>query len=142
MVTLAVDLSALAFGPLDPMSTPFSLFTTPKAVEARSSVFHLKNRLAWGEPALTILDVRERADFHQGHIQGAISIPLAELATISLLSLEYERDIYVYGETNEQSAEAANQLRSAGYCHVAELDGGLVAWKVAGGAIAGRAKVD
>jgi rhodanese-related sulfurtransferase len=39
----------------------------------------LKERLDWGEPALTIIDVRDRDAFNISHICGAISLPLNEL---------------------------------------------------------------
>jgi rhodanese-related sulfurtransferase len=59
---------------------------------------------------------------------GAIAMPLQELVTQARASLEFVRDIYVYGETEGQTAEAAAQLRAAGFQHIAELVGGLSAW--------------
>ena len=55
-------------------------------------------------------------------------MPMQELVTQARASLEFIRDIYVYGETEEQTAEAASKLRKAGYQHIAELVGGLAAW--------------
>lgn len=98
-------------------------------LKPQSSVQHLKTRLDWGEPALTILDVRDRSLFNANHILGAISMPAAELVHQAADSLESTRDIYVYGETDEQSADAAVQLRAAGFHNVAELKGGLAAWQ-------------
>lgn len=118
------------------MSTLFSFFATAKTVEPRSSVFHLKNRLDWGEPALTILDVRARAAFNRGHIMGAMSMPADELLARPL-DLAKSRDIYVYATDDAEAAEAAAKLRSAGYGNVSVLQGGLAAWKVAEGAIEG-----
>lgn len=91
----------------------------------------LKNRLDWGEPALTIVDVRDRNAFNASHIMGAIVMPMNELVTTARASLELIRDIYVYGETDEQTAEAASKLRDAGYQCIAELTGGLAAWNMA-----------
>jgi len=118
------------------MSDLFSFLITPKTVDAKSSPFHLKTRLDWGEPALTILDVRTRDAFNQSRIKGAISMPLDELMH-QPLRLELERDIYVYGETHEESVAAMEKLKAAGYVNVSELNGGLVAWRVANGAIEG-----
>lgn len=58
-------------------------------------------------------------------------MPMGELIERANDSLEQVRDIYVYGETDEQTAEAASRLRGAGYEHIAELVGGLTAWKAA-----------
>jgi rhodanese-related sulfurtransferase len=105
--------------------------TNPPALKPQSTVEELKTRLDWGEPALTIIDVRDRSVFNQEHIQGAISMPLATLVDAVKLTLEQSRDIYVYGASDEVTAEAANQLRAAGYQQVAELIGGSMAWKSA-----------
>jgi rhodanese-related sulfurtransferase len=112
------------------MATAFFV-TNPPALKTQSSVKDLKTRLDWGEPALTILDVRDRSAFNLEHIQGAISMPLATLVASAQQTLEQERDIYVYGDSEATTAEAANQLRASGYQQVAELIGGLADWKAA-----------
>ena len=103
----------------------------PEPIQNQSSVGALKKRLDWGEPALTIIDVRPRVLFNITHIMGSIPMPMDEPNNLTLASLELSRDIYVYAETDEQTAVAANQLRQAGYQNVAELIGGLTAWKQA-----------
>ncbi|HLP88480.1 MAG TPA: rhodanese-like domain-containing protein [Nostocaceae cyanobacterium] len=102
-------------------------------VEAESEVHTVKSRLEWGEPAFTILDVRDRSIYNEGHIMGAMPMPIDTLADRAVPSLDRERDIYVYGTNAEQTAEAARILRSAGFIHVSELKGGLGAWKAIGG---------
>ena len=111
------------------MTKLFQFIVIPEALQDRSRVDALKARLDWGEPALTIIDVRDRAAFNASHIMGAIAMPIQELVTQASASLEFIREIYVYGETEEQTAEAASKLREAGYQHIAELVGGLAAWK-------------
>jgi len=106
-----------------------SILPEPSPLKPQSSVQHLKTRLDWGEPALTILDIRDRRAFHAKHILGALSMPLDELVNQALDSVESTRDIYVYGETDEQTADAAARLRTAGFHNVAELKGGLAAWQ-------------
>ena len=101
-------------------------------LKSKSRVFDLKARLDWGDPALTIIDVRDRSDFYFSHIAGAVSMPLADLSDRALASLEYDRDIYLYGTTDEETASAAKQLRALGYKHVSELRGGVAAWKAVG----------
>jgi rhodanese-related sulfurtransferase len=110
----------------------FGSFLTPPAIKERSSAYDLKQRLDWGEPALTIIDIRSRAEFNAAHIQGAINMPLDQLVSQAQGSLEYSRDIYIYSTTDDEAAEAAKQLRDAGYAYVAELQGGVAAWKAMG----------
>ncbi|MEL7508795.1 MAG: rhodanese-like domain-containing protein [Cyanobacteria bacterium J06554_1] len=117
------------------MSNTF--FPVPKPLKSVSTVFDLKDRLDWGEPALTIIDVRERSFFNESRISGSISMPLDELVARASVSLESERDIYVYGGTDDVTANAATRLREVGYENVAELAGGLGAWQAASGATEG-----
>lgn len=110
--------------------TAFFVTATPE-LKPQSQPQELKTRLDWGEPALTIIDVRDRAAFNQARIQGAISMPLSTLMEKAMETLETERDIYVYGASDEETADAAQRLRSAGYQQVSELLGGVSAWKSA-----------
>lgn len=110
---------------------------TPPGLKAQASSHDLKARLDWGEPALTIVDVRDRESFDNSHITGALPMPIDYLVEGAKSSLETVRDIYIYGETDEQTAEAAGLLRQAGFIKVAELKGGIPAWKAIEGPIDG-----
>jgi rhodanese-related sulfurtransferase len=101
-------------------------------MQPKSRAYDLKSRLDWGEPALTIIDIRPIAEFNQSHIQGAISLPAEELVARAPETLEMSRDLYVYSDSDEETAAAAAQLRQAGYANVSELTGGLAAWKAVG----------
>jgi rhodanese-related sulfurtransferase len=108
------------------------MITIPEPLKSQSRVFDLKERLDWGEPAFTLLDVRSRDAFNGSHITGAVSIPMNELVEWALFNLELVRDIYIYGSTDEETATAVALLKEAGYQNVAVLVGGLAAWKGAG----------
>jgi rhodanese-related sulfurtransferase len=110
-----------------------SIIPSNPPIEPQSDVHVLKTRLEWGEPAFTILDVRDRNTFNQGHIMGAMPMPIDELVQRAVPSLDQSRDIYVYGANEEETAQAAQQLRSNGFDHVSQLIGGLNAWKAIGG---------
>ncbi len=113
----------------------FGLFSSSRPLNPIAFPSELKKRLDWGEPALTIIDIRSRKTFGKSHITGAASIPNVVLVETVSASLELERDIYVYGDNDEQSSEAAHRLREAGYRSVAELKGGLPAWKAIKGSV-------
>ncbi|MEO3705505.1 rhodanese-like domain-containing protein [Trichormus azollae] len=102
-----------------------------------ADVHDLKSRLEWGQPAFTIIDVRDRYTYNHGHISGAISIPLDDLADRAKSALHKQRHIYVYGEHDTHTAYAAQKLRDAGFTDVSEIQGGLNAWKTVGGATEG-----
>ena len=113
----------------------FGLFSSRTPLESAASPSELKKRLDWGEPALTIIDIRGRKAFGECHITGAASIPDAVLVETLSANLELKRDIYVYGSNDRQSLEAALRLRAAGYQSVADLKGGLPAWKAIRGSV-------
>ncbi|BAY10674.1 rhodanese-like domain-containing protein [Calothrix sp. NIES-2098] len=102
-------------------------------IEPQSDVHVLKARLEWGEPAFTILDVRDRQTFNEGRILGAMSMPSDELVNRASSTIDKSRDIYIYGANEEETAQAVQFLRSAGFEHVSQLKGGLAAWKAIGG---------
>jgi rhodanese-related sulfurtransferase len=113
----------------------------PPSIRTKSSAKDLKARLEWGEPALTIIDVRDREAFNRKHIMGAISIPPNRLVNQVRFSFDPRRDIYVYGSTSEETAQAVESLRNAGFFNVAELEGGLAAWKAIAGSTEGTDEV-
>ena len=106
---------------------------TPSGLKSESAAYDLKSRLEWGEPALTILDVRDREMYNKGRITGAIPMPMEDIVELAKDSLESERDIYVYGESDGQAGEAAQALRGAGFVNVAQIMGGLTAWREVAG---------
>lgn len=108
--------------------------TPPAMQKPKTSPQALKERLEWGEPAFTILDVRDRNSFNQCRIMGAISMPLNEEEVVNrtLKSLQQQREIYVYGDSDEQSSQGASRVREAGFTEVSEISGGITAWKSLG----------
>lgn len=112
---------------------------TPPSLKAHSSASDLKARIEWGEPALTIIDVRDRQPFNEERIMGAITMPMDQLVDRAQPSLERTRDIYVYGDTDEETAQAAARLREAGFINVAELKGALAGWRAISGPTEGTA---
>jgi len=107
------------------------------SIDLVADVNDLKTSLQWGQPAFTIIDVRDRSTYNHSRITGAISIPLNDLESRAQVSLYRERQIYVYGENDSQSAQAVRTLQFLGFSTVAELGGGLSAWKSIGGATEG-----
>ncbi len=114
---------------------------TPSASVSGSvvSVHELKSRLNWGEPGLTILDVRDRDAFDDCRILGAMNTPLSILPDAVQSTLQQKRDIYLYGSNDEEATAAATILRQAGFAQVATLRGGLEDWLKIDGSVDGVA---
>lgn len=97
----------------------------------------LKNRLEWGEVALTIVDVRPVEAYKQGHIQGSSTAPLEVLEERILgltgqMSAQKDRQIVVYSDREGLSALAAQKLRDLGYSVVFDYVDGFSAWRTTG----------
>lgn len=112
---------------------------TPPEFQTKATAYQVKSRLQWGEPGLTIVDVRDHDAFNDCRIMGAVSMPAENLLDMAGFALLPGRDIYVYGASDEETAAAANQLREAGFVRVAELKGGLKSWKEISGPLEGPA---
>jgi rhodanese-related sulfurtransferase len=115
---------------------------TPPGFHSEASVHELKSRLLWGEPGLSIIDVRDHDTFNQCRIRGAMNMPMDRLPGGAEFSLQKDRDIYVYGANAEETSRAANTLRGAGFRRVAELKGGLEAWREVDGPLEGVDAMD
>lgn len=112
---------------------------TPPGFHSEATAYELKSRLEWGEPGLTILDVRDHDAFHDRRIMGAMTMPLDVLARRAENTIPKNRDIYVYGTNDGETAQAARILREAGFGRVAELKGGLQGWEELEGSVEGTA---
>ena len=83
-----------------------------------------------------IVDVREPAEFHVplGHIPDARLIPLGSLQD-QLGQLDRERPVVAVCRSGSRSARAVAMLQQAGFAQVANLAGGMLRWRVDGGAV-------
>src|SRR5579863_5695439 len=90
----------------------------------------LVDRLRSG--AATVLDVRPEDEFQQGHLPGALNIPLSQLER-RLAELPADQEIIAYcrGPWCVLSFEAVAALRQRGY-RARRLEDGFPEWKVAG----------
>lgn len=73
----------------------------------------------------TIIDVREVNEYNDGHITGAINIPLSEIDTIDI---DKSTTLIVYCVSGVRSKEAVEKLAKMGYTSLYNLDGGLLNW--------------
>jgi len=100
--------------------------TGPAWVEAGE----LRRRIASGEAPL-IVDVRGPDEFGGplGHIEGALNIPLPNLAGQAANLTRSDMPIVLVCLTDKRSSQAAADLASAGIRDIAVLRGGMRAWR-------------
>lgn len=79
---------------------------------------------------LVVLDVREQSEWDEGHLPGAVHIPLGSLPE-RLDELDSQASILVMCHLGGRSARATAWLSGLGF-QVVNLEGGIDAWQAAG----------
>jgi len=72
-----------------------------------------------------LLDVREDYEYQDGHIKGAVNLPLREILE-KKDTLPKDKDIYVYCRSGHRSADAVNFLKSLGFEKIHNIEGGFI----------------
>jgi rhodanese-related sulfurtransferase len=87
----------------------------------------------YADKKAVIVDVREDSEWNEQHIPGAIHIPLAQLSErLSELKQYKDSTVITQCKTGGRSAKALDELKSAGFSKVYNMDGGIMAWNKAG----------
>ncbi|ADV88497.1 rhodanese-like domain-containing protein [Vibrio vulnificus] len=83
-----------------------------------SSFAHASNRAMeaweWIEQGALVVDVRTPAEFQQKHIEGAVNIPLNELAK-GFSKIDKSQPIVLYCRSGNRSGQAYDFLSQSGY---------------------------
>lgn len=82
------------------------------------------------QTAPLLLDVRTPQEFGEGHVPGAVNIPVQELES-RLAQVPKDREVVVYCEVGGRARRAGALLRERGYGKVSEMEGSMSAWREA-----------
>jgi rhodanese-related sulfurtransferase len=83
--------------------------------------------------AVPLVDVRTQEEFAEGHVPGAVNIPVDQLSKrISELEAHKTSDLYLICRSGGRSARARDMLLEAGFDHPINVAGGTLAWTSAG----------
>ena len=77
---------------------------------------------------VVILDVCTNKEYDQGHIPGAVHVPLQEVGN-RIKKLKKDKEIVVYCQHGNRSIWAIKRLIGMGYSNLYNLKGGFRAWK-------------
>ena len=95
------------------------------AADAPIDAAQLLERQQAGQAPL-VLDVRHADEYADGHIAGALNIPVEQLASrAGVLGVPRDTEIVVYCVSGKRAAKAQQTLDGLGYSHVRVLDGSL-----------------
>lgn len=75
-----------------------------------------------------LLDVREPEEWREGHVPGAVHIPLGSLGA-RYRELDPAQEIVTVCRSGNRSTTALKILNKAGFTRVHNLDGGMIAWE-------------
>ncbi len=108
------------------------LVAEAKAETEQTDVESVHGALSSGED-VTVLDVREPAEWEEAHISGAKHVPRGLLEYQAAEQLpDKEARIVIHCASGGRSALAARSLKEMGYTNLANMDGGINAWKERG----------
>jgi len=92
----------------------------------------LATRLAAGRAPI-LLDVRTPEEYRDGHVAGALNVPVDDLAARhGAIGISRDTEVVVYCKSGRRAARARDTLRSLGYTHVELLEGSADAWRAEG----------
>jgi len=95
----------------------------PKKISAEQA----KDMMDKGGPC-TLVDVRTAGEFKEGHIKGAVLIPVDEITSRAEKELpDKNAAIVVYCRSGVRAARAAQSLADMGYTNVYNM-GGIMSW--------------
>ncbi len=77
---------------------------------------------------IILLDVRTDKEYAQGHIPGAVHVPLTDIGE-KIKKLKKDKDIVVFCQNGSRSIWAIKRLMGMGYKNLYNLKGGYRAWK-------------
>lgn len=71
-----------------------------------------------------LVDVRSRLEYKEGHLKGAVNIPLEEVEVASNTLLNPANTIILYCKSGLRSKKAIDKLERMGYKHLYSIKGG------------------
>lgn len=73
-----------------------------------------------------VVDVRTPQEFAEGHVPGAINLPVEAVAQWAD-TLPKDKPVYLYCRSGNRSRQAAEYLKRKGYTNLYNLEGGILA---------------
>jgi len=87
---------------------------------------------AWRNGAAVFIDAREPGFFEEGHIPGAVNLPVSEIKNSPRVPADRPLIVYCSGGDCEDSGVVARALLKMGFRDVAVFAGGWEEWSAAG----------
>jgi rhodanese-related sulfurtransferase len=126
LLTLAIAVAAPAIGREAPTSQPATV----------EKIGVTKFDALRADEANIVLDVRTPEEFAEGHVPGAINAPYSKAGfDAAIAALDKSKTYLVYCHSGKRSFLSTKLMQSAGFAHLFNFSGGIVAWEKAGKAM-------
>ena len=86
-----------------------------------------KAREAQSDPSITLIDVRSADEYAEGHIPGAVNVPILGIGDIEEIVPNKDARIYVSCQSGKRSERAIKVMRGLGYTNLENV-GGIAGW--------------
>ena len=135
LMVVAGTILGVIYNYASPSGIPLAPRVWQYPVPPSIDIHDAKRRMDAGE--ILMVDARPTEFFNQGHIQGALNLPLALFDFVYMMrfsKIDPQRPIVIYGRnvSRHYDEELAYQLTQRGHAQVFVLSGGLTAWQASG----------
>jgi phage shock protein E len=128
---LAGALTGCSQGPTASAVEPVAQAAAGQPAPGRVGVTQFATIIA--EPGVQIIDVRTPEEFADGHIQGAVNIPVQQSDFAERVAeLDPNGTYAVYCRSGNRSRGAVAQMKDAGITTIYELGDGTIGWSADG----------
>ncbi|MFT3788323.1 MAG: rhodanese-like domain-containing protein [Tepidisphaeraceae bacterium] len=84
------------------------------------------------QPMQIVLDVRTPREYADGHVPGAINVPMGKAFDQAIASQDKSKAYLVYCHSGKRSFLASKRMHELGFNNLLNFRGGIVAWEEAG----------
>ena len=135
LILAAGSLLGVIYNYASPSGIPLAPRVWQYPEPASIDIHGAKRRMDAGE--ILMVDARPTEFFNQGHIRGALNLPLALFDFVYMMrfsKIDPQQPIVIYGRnvSRHYDEELAFQLTQRGHAQVFVLSGGLAAWQASG----------
>ncbi|GGY52003.1 rhodanese-like domain-containing protein [Parvularcula lutaonensis] len=119
------------------LSAALFLVAGPEIGQLRDGVVHVTAEeaaeLLEANPEVTVLDVRTRSEYDDGHIEGAVQVNyFSPNFRAQVAELDLSGGVLVHCKSGRRSSRALRILKDLEVETIYHLDGGILAWRKAG----------